>query len=225
MFEAWQEVPQRTRGSASTPHQSGHGAHVPTPHPSIRRREIAGGNCCCSTSIRHCFGPRLSKWTITLSVCSQRDLGLSVLSPLQSGVSQYMSPERCLLNWSHFCRQYEDVLSRYSLGQGIKCCCLTVQSESLWPFFNFYMQRNSQVFDLRHSVTGTKRCKYFLGIKNNSHFPNSALKSVQHCFGVPWMENSWKHLNSVKSADSCLYPLSVIPTLTTVSEVLPCFTT
>lgn len=70
MFQTQQEVPTTSQGPASKPRQSGHSAGVPLPHPSLRRREIACGNWCCSTSIQHCCGPRLSKWTITHSVCS-----------------------------------------------------------------------------------------------------------------------------------------------------------
>lgn len=54
---------------------------------------------------------------------------------------------------------------------GIKCCfCLTVKSEFFWPFnqfcqFSFYMLgffffSSSQVFDERHSITGTKPSPY-----------------------------------------------------------------
>lgn len=60
------------------------------------------------------------------------DLGLSVLSPSQSGVSQSMSPEGCLLNGSHFSRQCIVVLSLYSHGQGIECsCCFTLFNQGL----------------------------------------------------------------------------------------------
>ncbi|KAK1892443.1 Chromatin-remodeling ATPase INO80, partial [Dissostichus eleginoides] len=47
--EAQQGVSKKPPGFSSTPHLSVHGAYVPTPHPSIHRREIAGGNWCCST--------------------------------------------------------------------------------------------------------------------------------------------------------------------------------
>ncbi|KAI4798054.1 hypothetical protein KUCAC02_023616, partial [Chaenocephalus aceratus] len=48
--EAQQGVSKKPPGFSSTPHLSVHGAYVPTPHPSIHRREIAGGNWCCSTA-------------------------------------------------------------------------------------------------------------------------------------------------------------------------------
>lgn len=103
MFQPKQGVPRWTWGFASRPRQNGHDAYAPTPHPSICRREIAGENWCCSTSIRHRFRLRPSKWTITSSVCSHsRRSGFVRGLLLESGVSQYMCLEKCLINWSHF---------------------------------------------------------------------------------------------------------------------------
>lgn len=111
MFQDQQEVPPRTRRSASTPHQSGHRAYVPTTHPSLHRREIAWGNWCCSTSIWHCFGPRLSKWTITHSVCShsRRSGFVSTFSLTISSISVYVSEEMPSKLKPFLPYQYEDI--------------------------------------------------------------------------------------------------------------------
>lgn len=183
MFQDQQEVPQGARHCASMPHQSGHRAYVPTPHHSLRRREIAWGNWCCSTSIWHCFGPRLSKWTITHSLCSRsrRSGFVGTFSLTISTISVYVPGEMPSKLKPFLPCQNEDVYSFALLA-----CHHTNVDKGSSEAAVVSLVSQSFFFFLWHSINSIKQCKYLYESTYSSHVPTLFWSAMNGRSQAPW---------------------------------------